>query len=136
MKKYLSDEWLDKFTELDDSYVSEDGEIFVNPFQERFWERYEEEKRKALLHCAREFGEDAPWEEISKQLKEEDIDFIREFRQFIHWDELNTDKNYETSFYKEFKEEIEKAYNEIETGLRDELILNSKLIDSLISEIY
>lgn len=130
MKKYLSDEWLDKFTELDDSYVSEDGEVIVNPF----WERYEEEKRKALLHCAREFGEDAPWKEISKQLKEEDIDFIREFRQFIQWNQLNTDK--ETSFYKEFREEIEKAYNEMETELRDELILNSKLIDSLISEIY
>lgn len=130
MKKYLSDEWLDMFREEDDSYVSEDEEVTVNPF----WERYEEEKRKALLHCAREFGGDAPWKEISKQLKEEDIDFIREFRQFIQWNQLKTDK--ETSFYKEFREEIEKAYNEMETELRDELILNSKLIDSLISEIY
>ena len=130
MKNYLSDEWLDMFKESDDSYVSEDEEVTVNPF----WERYEEEKRKALLHCAREFGENAPWKEISKQLKEEDIDFIREFRQFIQWNQLKTDK--ETSFYKEFREEIEKVYNEMETELRDELILNSKLIDSLISEIY
>lgn len=132
MKKYLSDDWIDMFMESDDSYASEDEEVTVNPF----WERYEEEKRKALLHCAREFGEDAPWKEISKQIKEEDIDFIREFRQFIHWNQLNTDKKFESSFYKEFREEIEKAYNEMETEFRDELILNSKLLDSLVSEVY
>lgn len=72
-----------------------------------FWERVEEEKRKAMLTSAREFEEDTPWKEICKQLKGEDIDFIREFKNHISWDEVDKDVLWDPKIRKEFGREID-----------------------------
>lgn len=93
-----------------------------------FWGRIEEEKHKTLLNCAREFGEDAPWKELSKELTKDDIEFVREFKQFIYWDEIDRGVKYDNSFYKEFKEEIE-------TALQEKLDIDTSLVNALISNI-
>lgn len=115
---------------------------FLSPTYEKlkhrhddFWKRVNEEKRKAILKCAREFGEDAPWRDISQQLTEEDIDFIREFRKFIYWDEIDRNVKYETSFYNEFKKEIETALQEKLEIDAASLANNTALIDAIMEDI-
>lgn len=113
---------------LFDPYFSQTREKLKHIYDD-FWESVEEGKHKAILNSAREFGEDAPWKEISKQIKETDIDFIREFKQFIQWDEVNTDIIYDSNIKKEFGREIDK-----ERKFKTELQL--KTLEMMIHDLH
>lgn len=118
---------------FDIDYTSALIDSFMSPTYEKlkhrhddFWERVEEGKRKTILNCAREFREDAPWGEITKQLTVKDIDFIREFKDKINWEELGHEIKYNSKIYKEFKKDIE---NEFEARIK----FNTDLLDAMLS---
>lgn len=56
---------------------------------------------------AKRWGQFAPWDIISRQLKRTDIDFMREYADYIRWDLVSDDILNDEEISKEFELEIE-----------------------------